>query len=296
MKTRMFALVATVVAVLAGWSAAPDRDAIRHVDVPAPPIEMVEVDPTIEVQDSVFQIQLVSASGNQPLWWSEILRAARRWERVLAPTRPAPIVLPRGWGGCSPWTVRAANGLRVANILFVVLVLPIDGVGGALASAAPISIRVGGVPATACIRIDSADLPGMVQSPGKLYNVILHEMAHGLGLGRTMFERKGFLKSPSTDRAVLDTHFTGPVANRVFNRDGGANYYGARVPLENALPGGSRNSHWREVVFGCELMSPIYHPGDPLSAITIAAMLDIGYRVDINRADPYKVPPPGEAC
>lgn len=278
----------------------PASTAIRHTDIPGPPTELVDVDPFLvtAVQDTVFRIDLVSADGRVVYGWQEIQRAARRWEQLLRPTRPQPIQLPQGWSGCAPYTVRAAQGRAVRNILFVVIVRPIDGVGGALAAAAPVSIRIGGLPATACFTIDEADLPGMVNSPGKLYNISLHEMAHGLGLGTSMWERKGLIRNASTEATIRDTHFAGPVAVRQFGQIGaGDNYHGARVPVENRMGPGSRNSHWRENgPMGCELMSPIYHPNDPITTVTIGSFIDLGYRVDIRLADPFRRPIPGRGC
>ena len=91
-----------------------------------------------------------------------------------------------------------------------------------------------------------------------------------------------------------DTHFSGPLAIAAFNAAGGAGYTGAKVPVENnGIPGGA-DSHWRENVLDDELMSTRFHPRylihNPLSAITIQAMADIGYRVDVTQAESYKGP------
>ena len=68
---------------------------------------------------------------------------------------------------------------------------------------------------------------------------------------------------------------------------------GARVPVENARGGnGSQDSHWRESVLEHELMTP--NVGDalvqPLSAITIQSLADVGYVVDVTQADAYTLP------
>ncbi len=55
----------------------------------------------------------------------------------------------------------------------------------------------------------------------------------------------------------------------------------------------SNDGHWRESVFGSEIMSSLAEAGksSPLSEITIRSMEDIGYKVDRSQADPYVIPP-----
>jgi hypothetical protein len=59
--------------------------------------------------------------------------------------------------------------------------------------------------------------------------------------------------------------------------------------VENKATEGSSDSHWRESVLGTELMTPYFNAGvtNPLSAITVASMEDLGYQVDMTRADPF---------
>ena len=68
--------------------------------------------------------------------------------------------------------------------------------------------------------------------------------------------------------------------------------------MENAEGGaGSQDGHWRESVFGNEIMSPFVSDHvEPLSAITIQSLADLGYSVDVSKADPYRLPPPGSAA
>jgi hypothetical protein len=47
-------------------------------------------------------------------------------------------------------------------------------------------------------------------------------------------------------------------------------------------------------VFGAELMTGfVGAAGNPLSALTAAAMGDLGYQVDLAAAEPYTLPAPG---
>ena len=62
----------------------------------------------------------------------------------------------------------------------------------------------------------------------------------------------------------------------------------ATVPVENTGGPGTAGGHWRESVFGNELMTGYLNPGtNPLSAMTIAAMIDLGYSVSLTAADAY---------
>ena len=77
-----------------------------------------------------------------------------------------------------------------------------------------------------------------------------------------------------------------------FELAGGAPVNGVGVPVENSGGEGTRDSHWREAVMANELMTGFVSPGsNPLSAITIGSLEDIGYQVDYSAADPYTVPP-----
>jgi hypothetical protein len=62
------------------------------------------------------------------------------------------------------------------------------------------------------------------------------------------------------------------------------------VPVEDQGGAGTRDGHWRQRVFGDELMTGFSAPPgvfQPLSRVSIASMLDLGYAVDLNQADPF---------
>ena len=81
----------------------------------------------------------------------------------------------------------------------------------------------------------------------------------------------------------------------MFDSIGGASYSGGiKVPIENCVGvsgcgPGTFNSHWREGVFFNELMTGYLNSGvvNPLSALTLAAMQDLGYTVNMSAAEPY---------
>jgi hypothetical protein len=83
----------------------------------------------------------------------------------------------------------------------------------------------------------------------------------------------------------------------MFDSIGGTSYTGGlKVPLENCASGvpatcgpGNYNAHWREAVFGRELMTPYISVGfpNPLSAVTIAMFQDLGYSANYAAAEAY---------
>ena len=52
------------------------------------------------------------------------------------------------------------------------------------------------------------------------------------------------------------------------------------------------DGHWRETVLNAELMTAWTEEGvpEPMSAITIQSLADMGYAVDLTAADPYRLP------
>ena len=94
---------------------------------------------------------------------------------------------------------------------------------------------------------------------------------------------------PPIDNPLADPHFSGFMARVWFNALGGATYSGAKVPVQKGNDG-----HWRTSVFGDELMISGWMPPyqAPLSDVTLSSMRDIGYEVNWNAADRYRVPRP----
>ena len=228
-----------------------------------------------------------------------VLDAARRWETAIV-QGVSDIDLsdnPIGPGQCgrdSPLTNDVIDDVRM-----FVRIDSIDGPGRILARAGPCYSRLTrfeGYPdiprsvIAGSMEFDEDDL-NRLSAQGILVSTVLHEMGHVLGFG-TMWDRFDLLENPSTQgNPNADTHFTGPLATRAFERAGGRNYRGgAIVPVENGGERGSADSHWRESVLGNELMTPFLSAGiEPFSAITIESMADLGFSVDPTVADNYRV-------
>jgi len=125
-----------------------------------------------------------------------------------------------------------------------------------------------------------------MESDGSLVSVIVHEMAHVLGFG-TIFDRLGLI----TGAGGADPEFTGSSAIREYAALLGPGARPRSVPLANVGGPGTRDGHWREETFANELMTGFLDRGaNPVSRMTIGAFEDLGYSVEYERADPYRLP------
>ena len=144
------------------------------------------------------------------------------------------------------------------------------------------------------VTINSNRVPDMVAT-GILESVVLHEMGHAQGFG-ILWNLPGHWdcgpQLPASTGVTPDTYFSCPKALAQFNAVGGAPYTGNKVPLQNTGGDGIWNIHWRESVFGDELMTPYVLPTDraPLSVVTVGQFEDIGHVVNYAAADPYVLP------
>ncbi len=125
------------------------------------------------------------------------------------------------------------------------------------------------------------------------YEVMLHELGHVFGIGTYWYYGDVRLVNlPSSARRV-DTHFPGPNAVAAFDEAGGRGYAGAKVPLTNdPAEDADAGGHWRNVMCG-EIMTRGNCPGEELnavSAITLGALADFGWVVDMSVAEDYALP------
>jgi Leishmanolysin len=128
-----------------------------------------------------------------------------------------------------------------------------------------------------------------IEGEGLLEALITHEMGHVLGFG-TLWPLQDLLADAAGDGGT-DPHFIGAQAIASFDDAGGSSYTeGLKVPVENDGGPGTIDSHWRESIFGTELMTGFIDVGaNPLSAISVAALADQGYTVDVAGADPFNL-------
>ncbi len=160
----------------------------------------------------------------------------------------------------------------------------IDGVGGVLGQAGPTRVRMDGtfLPYLGMMEFDSADVASMV-TDGTFQDVILHEMGHVIGVG-TLWDQLGLVNGLGTSNPT----FVGTNAVREYQTLSGTQ--ATSVPVENTGGSGTAGGHWRETVFGRELMTGYAEPAGttmPISRLTVGSLQDIGYTVDYSAADPF---------
>lgn len=172
----------------------------------------------------------------------------------------------------------------VDDVLIFVEITSIDGPDNTLAAAGGCVARATAptVSALGSMDLDSADLDLMRQE-GTLGTTVLHELAHVLGVGND-WEALGYLQGKGT----ADPTYTGQLGVEQYKVLGGPR---DSIPVENTGGEGTADSHWRTSVFKTELMVGFAEPGvNPLSVITIGALLDLGYVADLDKADAYNLP------
>lgn len=172
----------------------------------------------------------------------------------------------------------------VDDLLILIEIDSIDGPGKILGSAGPCMLRASsGLPILGVMKLDRDDLAAM-STNGSLRDVILHEIGHVLGLG-TLWSRAGLLQGAGSE----DPYFSGSRAQPGFLLGGGTILNG--IPVENTGGAGTRDSHWRETTLRNELMTGWLNSGtNPLSAITVGSLMDLGYEVNFGAADTYSLP------
>ncbi len=224
---------------------------------------------TAALQEPAFVIDVRFMGGLTSAQQAAFTTAAARWSRIITADVPSVLV----------------DGETIDDIVIEASGMAIDGRGGILGQAGPTQLRPGSfLPAAGVMQFDSADLATM-EADGSLVSVITHEMGHVLGLG-TNWDELGLRQGAGT----VNPTFTGANAMREFaTLSGGAAT--RAVPLANVGGPGTRDAHWRESVFGNELMTGFLNDGpNPLSRLTIAAFADMGYAVSYASADPYVLP------
>ena len=238
-----------------------------------------------------FDIELVFLSSATSAQMDAFESARTRWQAAI--TGDVPNVnfgtSPVAAGACiedQPAIVDIVDDLRI-----FIRLIEIDGAFGTLGQAGPcVTLNTSNLPVLGMMEFDTADLDFLL-GQGLLTPVVLHEMGHVLGIGSLwgpgIFN---LIVNPSLPSSPgVDTHFTGTSAIAAFDAAGGTAYVGGeKVPVENVAGEGSGDSHWRESVLENELMTPSLDSGsNPLSAISLASLADLGYQVNLNVADSY---------
>ena len=199
------------------------------------------------------------------------------------------------------------------DILIDIKFSDLGGPGDLLGQAAPRITRNEGPDAPLTVwgmmefDISEFEPSGFFENTQAYKEVLIHEMAHVLGIGTLWTDTNlvddnydsnpprvpGGLANPN-----YNPGFTGPKTvleyNKLLTSIGEAGNAKV-VPIANSGGPGNYNGHWRELVFGNELMTPFAEGLEDLSLMTVASLDDLGYTVNTKAsviASDYKLPPP----
>jgi subtilisin-like proprotein convertase family protein len=220
-------------------------------------------------ETSPFTVDVRFLGGLSPTQQAAFAHAAQRWAQIIRGDLPTAIV----------------DGVTIDDVLIEAEGVLIDGPGGILGQAGPTHIRPGSnLPVKGIMSFDTADLERM-EADGSLTDVILHEMGHVLGFG-TLWSRMSLIVGAGT----VNPTFVGANAMREYavltSRSNPT-----PVPVENTGGPGTRDGHWRESVFGHELLTGFLSgAARPLSRVSVGAFEDMGYEVDYEAADAFVLP------
>jgi PKD repeat protein len=127
----------------------------------------------------------------------------------------------------------------------------------------------------------------------QLTGTVMHEMGHILGLGTHWKILNLTANTLGGNFCGTDPQYIGANALREYRVLGGT----GNIKLENLYGPGTCEGHWKESVFGTELMTGLLNANvaNPLSRMTLASMQDLGYNIDLSKADSYSIPAAGTA-
>lgn len=240
--------------------------------------------PTMAKDDSKFRIQILYPQHPQPsLEIQQVFsKAAARWEGIITQGFPSHVWIKPNQRICGHKFTRR---IKIHDLLIVAKIKKIDGQGNVLGSAGPcmidklMHVRLG------AMDFDSDDVKQMLRQ-GTLENVVKHEIGHILGLG-TLWERLNLVTNAKLTAGGYE--YFGPhgnMANLEVGRTGSAS-------VENMGDSSTSRSHWKEDFYDGELMTGYAEDADvdqPLSILTIRALEDLGFQVNISKADAYTAP------
>jgi len=219
--------------------------------------------------------------------------AASRWESVI-PEGLGDVIVPSSGpgaiaaGDCEELQLESFSG-TIDDVVIDVRIAPIDGPSQVLAYAGSCRYRSSsGLSGFGVMVVDSADIDAL-SSDGRLAGAVLHEMGHVLGIGGSG-DSNWIRLLVDVAAPGVDVRFAGPIASAMWQTLGGT----SAVPVETDGGSGTAYGHWDEETFNTELMTGYSEPAGiatPLSVITVGALGDLGYGVDLFAADPYSLSP-----
>ena len=208
--------------------------------------------------------------------------AVARLRAIIVGSLPLAEVNGVGPGPCGVSELPAPTGTTDAIVIYAGAKF-MDGINGVLGYAKPCYNR-SATDSRTVIGLIVLDMADINFAPGDMRTVALHEMVHTLGFG--YWEERHLLTGFNTATVA----YTGSGGVAGCRAVGGVNTCASAVPVQNIGGPGEANSHWRDRVFGEELMTAEFKTKPVLSIMTIRSLEDLGYVVNPLAADPYTIP------
>jgi hypothetical protein len=224
-----------------------------------------------------FPIEMEFVTEIAERYTPALRKAQERWSRILAPTRLSQAALAAGSDPCPTvpgFAPPLEGGWRGRGVLVYVRLASMSGSG--VAAATICRTRSDGAPLVGAVIINEHRVRWLFVN-NLLHDTMLHELGHVFGIGSLWH---GMIEATKDG----GPYFTGPLARKAFDAAGGSSYDGPKVPVQVDLA-----HHWRAPILGGELMSPSVGDGMALSEITLSALADLGYEVDMSEADAYSL-------
>jgi hypothetical protein len=270
------------VAALGDWRLQNAPSSTVIASVPGFPALSTEFRATGVARDFVIDVRF----GNQfdPDFRDAFVTAALRWMEIIVGDLPDRFYNSAGCFGIAPPLTETIDDIVIYAQLFT------DAPGGVLGRAGPCSnsLRPTAIPSYGGMEFDTFDLANL-QNTNRLIPVIIHEMGHVLGIGSlwTSGLPNGF--GLIVDGGSTDPIFVGPQTVAAWPQIG-STFAGRIIPVEAEFGPGTAGSHWRESVLEAELMTGFVEPAGvsmPISVLTVSALADFGYEVNVTKADPF---------
>jgi hypothetical protein len=241
---------------------------------------------TVNTTARDFTIDLRLLTPFSPDERDGVVAAASKWMEVITGDLPdRPISIPEQY--CGIKALSPAVNETVDDMIIFAGMVDDDGPGGVAGRAYPCLVRSNSaMTAVGHIELDRADAPSLVSS-GAFTRLAMHELGHAIGMTSQIWRNRNLMVGATTD----NPYFTGSRARQAFTGLG-LDFTGQIVPLENTGGAGTRDSHWRESVLTRELMTGWLEPGGaymPLTAVTVGALGDMGYEVNVTAAEPFNI-------
>lgn len=230
----------------------------------------------------------IKTMGTADCYRSEITAAVTRWESIITTGfTNGTYSLPTDY--C--WVTRPAATVPIDDLVVEIEIGYVDGkIGGTLGYGGFCTYVAGPRPIYGRLMLDELDVAAL-RASGELVDTITHEIGHVLGIGTNW----SFLTNQLiADKTTPTPTYTGTHGVAAWHALGGT----GNVPVHPDDPSttaddGTALGHWDETTFGDELMTGrLTGLVRPLSSLTIASLRDLGYTVDMTKAEAYTWPPP----